>query len=184
MEMEAEKRAHMEKALEDFKRIFMENEFTDMEIRTKTQTLGIHKTICKARCSALRKMIDESADDTLHFEEYDYFAIKYVICFLYSGHIDILSHEIVFDVYKVAHQLNITEIKANCVSFMANNLSISTFFNVFKISVDYYEEYLFPFVTSFFVENFRNSIITEEWKKLIVAYPLICNDLIIRATIG
>lgn len=105
---------------------------------------------------------------------------KAFLQYLYSGKADVSTAN-VMDLYYAADKYQVDDLKANCVVFMKNSLSIGTFCDVLALSIRHNELDLQSIATQFFCRCIKDIVKTTQWEKYLTENPVDANKLIIKA---
>lgn len=123
----------------------------------------------------------ERATGIVEIEDCDPSSFSDFLCFLYCGNVENLSTENVFSLFTVADKYDIQDLRSECMHFMKNNLSISTFCDTITFALEYCEMELLKLSIDFFSKHIHVVIKTVEWQSLLIKNPIQCNELMIKA---
>ncbi|CAL8114627.1 unnamed protein product [Orchesella dallaii] len=107
--------------------LFNEKVMTDIKILTGTATFDAHKAVLAGRSPVFAAMIasdvHEESRVEIFIEEFDNVVVKDMLQYLYTGEAQLLE-ERSNDLLKIAVKYELTELKENCESMLANSLTI------------------------------------------------------------
>ena len=100
---------------------------------------------------------------------------------LYTGILDNISSENVFELYYMSDKYNVSQLKFDCVDFLTYNLNIKIICDVITLAIKHSERDLLKLGMQFFIENAEDIFPTVEWQKFLKANSTQANELIIKA---
>lgn len=159
-----------------------------MIVKVKGREFLAHRNILKARspvfASVFQDNIMENATGTVEIDDCDSSSFSDFLCFLYCGEIGMISQENVFSLFTAADKYEVLDLRAKCVEFMKNNLSINTFCDTIMLALRYSETDLFNLTTDYFAKNAQKIVVTPEWHSFLAEHPTESNKLLIKLLVN
>lgn len=105
------------------------------------------------------------------------------ICLLYlnTGKAEKLSETNMLHVYYIAAKYVIPDLKAECVLYIKNNMSVKNVCSIICLARKHGDSELLTCATDYFIRNVDEVHLTEEWKLFMKNYPTYANLLYTRA---
>lgn len=176
---------HESKVLHDFKELFLKKEDCDVIIKVKGQEFPAHRAILRARspvfASTYRYDTKEKETGIIDIEDCEPFSFSDFLCFLYCGDMDIVSVENVFSLFTAADKYDVEDLRAKCVAFMKENLSVETFCDTITLALQHSETELVTLATNFFNKHALKIAKTIKWQLFSAKNPTQSNELFIKA---
>lgn len=128
---------------EDLKNIFLSQEDSDIILNVGGIKYAAHKVIIKARSSVFRAMLEhdmtEKNEGAVNIPDCDPHIFPDFLLYLYTGQLDDISKENVFQLYYMSDKYDVKELKLNCVDYIVNNLSIDIICDVVALATKHSE---------------------------------------------
>lgn len=163
----------------------MSEEDSDVILRVGDQQYPAHKVIIRNRSSVFRAMLDhdmtEKKEGIVDIEDCDPYIFRDFLLYLYSGKLDNISNENVFELYYISDKYDVNQLKLDCVDYIENCLNIDIICDVIALAIKHSEQNLLKHATEFFMENAEEIFITMQWQKFLKENPVQANELIIKA---
>ncbi|CAL1291861.1 unnamed protein product [Larinioides sclopetarius] len=166
-----EKRSQNPSVQEDMKAIYLNQCFTDVELKTKTKSFPAHKNVLCARSPVFKAMLTcnmkEKNIDCIHIDDMQNDTVHQLLLFLYSDNIEILHWKSASQLYYAADKYQIGKLKALCSSFLVKNLSISNASELLLLADTYNDVNFKKVVEDFILEHEKHVFCSNAWEKLI-----------------
>ncbi|KAF8771280.1 TD and POZ domain-containing protein 4 [Argiope bruennichi] len=121
----------------------------------------------------------EKDSDCVELEDIDDDIVKRMIEFLYTNHVEDLTWENVFDLYKVANDYDILNLKNLCASYMKNHLSLNSACDVLLLAHNCADNDM-KSVVSDFVVKYGKRMAFSEWDFLIDSNGKVAAEILYR----
>lgn len=174
--------------LQNFKKLFLTQEGSDVIIKVKGQKFPAHRLILKAQspvfAAALQSDMQEKVTGVIDIDDCDPSTFSDFLCFLYCGEVRKLSAENAFSLFTVADKYNVVDLRSMCMEFIKLNLSIDTFCDTIVVSMLYPDtkSELVELITDFLAENLQKITETDAWKSFVVQNPELSKELMRKAS--
>lgn len=159
-----------------------------MVIKVKGQEFPAHKTILKARSSVLASTFStdmkEKATGILEIDDCDPSSFSDFLCFLYCGDVGVISEENVFSLFTVADKYDVQDLRAKCMKFVYEHISIDTFCDTIALALRHSETELIKLATDFFTKNAPKIIVTVKWQLFLQENPTQSNELLVKLLVN
>ena len=170
---------------ENLKDAFLNEEDTDVIIKVGDQVYRAHRVILRSRSpvfySALKHDMKEKTQGEIDISDCDPHIFRDFLLYLYTGKLDTLSKENVFDLYYISDKYDVKELKLQCVDFILCNLDKDTVCNSIILATRHSEQEVLKHATQIFIDNAKDIVLTGNWQKFMKEYPIQANELIIKA---
>lgn len=176
---------HQEKkVLHDLRELFLNKEDCDVIIKVKGSEFPAHKVILKARspvfASTFRHDMKENATGIVEIEDCDPSCFFDFLVFLYCGDVGIISQENVFGLFTVSDKYQVLDLRAKCLEFTKENLTVDTFCETITLALQHSETELIKLSTDCFKKNAPKIIVTVKWQMFLAKNPTESNELLIK----
>lgn len=153
----------------------------------KGQEFPAHRLILKSRspvlASAFRYDMKEKSTGILDIEDCEPSIFSQFLHFLYCGELESFSDENAFELFAVADKYDVPDLRAMCMEFMKDNLSVDTFCDIIALALQHSEAELIELCTNFFARNLQKILLTVKWQSFITENPIQGNELMIKALV-
>lgn len=102
------------------------------------------------------------------------------IYFLYCGDGGRISKENVFSLYTQAEACEVSDLKAECLNFIKNNMAVDNFCEYMTWALDNSETELIASAVTFFVANAGEILMTVDWQTFAAEKPAHSSELFIQ----
>ena len=176
---------HEYKVLRDYKELFLKKEDCDVIIKVKGQEFPAHSAILRARspvfASTYRYDTKEKATGIINIEDCDPSSFSDFLCFLYCGDTEVISLGNVFSLFIASDKYDVEDLRAKCVEFMKENVSIDTFCDTIVLALQHCETELITIASDFFTKHALEIAKTVKWQTFAANNPTQSNELFIKA---
>lgn len=174
-----------EKLSKDLKEMLLNGDHSDTTIRVKGEDFKLHRNILCARNPYFRSMFKtemlEKATGIVSIDDCEPHVFRSFIHFIYTGKVDKESLENVCDLYEIADKYQEDELKADCLDFMKNNISVENFCDFTALALKYDEKGLLEVATNFFCIKVKQIIRCAKWQAFLKEHSTQANELYIKA---
>lgn len=179
-----ERRSHALDILsKKFKNFYLNELYCDFTVNVGDREFQVHKFILAARSPVFAAMMEhdmeESKNGVLNVTDCDPDAFHVFLLNLYSFETEALSAENAFNVYVIADKYGVDYLKADCIEYIENSLTIDTFCDVITLAVTYNELKLLATFKDYFTRNARKIIQTVKWDTLMEENTAIAKELLL-----
>lgn len=175
----------MNKLTQDLKNLLLNGEWSDVTLKADDREFKVHRNILTVRSPVFASMLqddtNENATDVMDIPNCSADVFEIFLSYVYTGTADTLSSNNVFDVYYTANTYQVNDLKYECMKHMEENISIDNFFEIMKLNYVPSESELIKAATSFFCDNVKVIIKTDQWQQYVKDYPEQANELYIKA---
>lgn len=113
------------------------HDFSDVTISIGNHQIMTHKVLL-AQIPYFQELFDANeSEKDFELTDIDHEVFNYVLTYLYSGDIPILSFKLACELYIVAGDLKIPALKSLCSSYLGANLTVTNVVIVLRLSHDY-----------------------------------------------
>ena len=145
----------------------------------------VHKVILRNRSPVFHSMLKhdmkEKNQGEINISDCDPHIFRDFLLYLYTGKLNSMSKEIVFDLYYISVKYEVEDLKLDCLDFILDNIDINVICHVVTLATRHFEHELLKKATQFFVDNAKAIVLTVNWQKFIKEYPIQANEFIIKA---
>lgn len=171
----------MSKNLQD---LFLNADDSDIIIKVGDCVYPVHKAIIKARSPVFHAMLNhnmtEKQEGIINIPDCDPDIFRDFLLYLYSGKLDNISVENVFEIFRISDKYRVTDMKDGCVEFILDNLSIDIFVDLISLATTYNEKKLLTVASEFFTDFEKYILESENWKLFLLNDPLKANDTLMN----
>ena len=124
----------------DFKKLFLSEEFCDVEFEIEGKILKAHRNILAIRSLYFKGLLCESLKSNrllkpIHIEHISYDAFKSLIMYLYTNHIEVNTNpKIVCELMRNGNTYNIESLYISCIEFIEDILDTEKILDIYKYS--------------------------------------------------
>lgn len=165
----------------DLHNLFLNEDDSDIIIKVGECMYPAHKAIIRSRSPVFHAMLShnmtEKHEGIINITDCDPDIFRDFLLYLYSGKLDTISLENVFEFFRISDKYGVTDMKDGCVEFILDNLSIDIFVDVISLATTYNEEKLLTVASEFFTDFEKGILESENWKKFFSDDPLKANDI-------
>lgn len=177
--------AAIEKLLRDLKRLMRSGDHSDTTVRVKEEEFRLHKCILSVRNPFFDMMFKndmrEKTADTIHITDCEPEQFRSLIHYIYTGEVDKLSPENVFNLYEMADMYQEEQLKVECLQLLMNTVDVDNFCDVIVLALKQNEQELFKAATEFFPTKAKEIIRNVKWKSFFKNYPEQADELYMKA---
>lgn len=173
------------KLAQDFRDLFLDCKGSDVILKVKGNDFSCHQTILIARSKVFAPMFEhdmkEKDSREVIIEDCDPTAFKLFLEYLYTGSIETLSEDSIFNLYHISDKYDVSGLKEVCVDFIQRSLTIESFCDFAKFALLYNVSTLLEEFTIFFAENIRKICKLVQWKSFLEEHPAEGNEFYMKA---
>lgn len=141
--------------------------------------------IIKTRSSVFRAMLEhdmtEKNEGSVNIPDCDPHIFPDFLLYLYTGQLEDMSKENVFQLYYMSDKYVVKQLKLNCVDYIVNNLNIDIICDVIALATKHSERDLLQRAIKFFIDNAKSIFVTVQWQEFMKHNYTQANELIIKA---
>lgn len=167
------------------KDILQKEEHSDITIKVKNKEFRLHKNILAGRNSYFSAMFQtemkEKTTGIVFIDDCDPGIFHSFIYYVYTGRIKELSEDNVCALYEVADKYQEDQLKAECLCFMKNKISVESCCDFIVLSLRHDEEELLKNATDFFCRKTNEIIKSAKWQAFMREHPTQANELYIKS---
>lgn len=175
-----------DKLLNDFRLMMLNGEHSDMTIKVKGEEFRLHRSILASRNPFFHAMftceMKEKVTGIISINDCEPDIFRSFIHFLYTGKVDTLSPENVYNLYEVADKYQEDQLKKECLHFMVHIISVDNFCDFAILALRHDEKKLWQNVTEFFCSKAEGIRQSAKWQTFLREYPTQANELQIKAS--
>lgn len=140
---------------------------SDLTVKLKEKEYKLHKNILRIRsptfATKVIKQIEGNMLDFVYIDDYEEVVFKMFLEYIYTGEVKELSQQNICQLYEMAKDYEVAELKADCLKFIKDTLSIDTFFDVIKVAEKYEEKELISLTSIFCSNNLKDLVQSSQW---------------------
>lgn len=122
------------------KKLLPSEEFSDLKIIVRGGIFDVHKIIVASRNDVIKKMIEhdmlEKNTNEIKLLEWNFTVVSELLNYLYTN--ECRLDNVVYDLFKLAHYLQIEDLQHLCINFLKNNISESNILKILELSNENY----------------------------------------------
>lgn len=122
----------------------------------------------------------EKNEGVVNIEDCDPYIFREFLLYMYTGTLENMSNENVFELYHISDKYDIKELKSECVEFVLKNISVDVICDVILLATRYCERNLLVCATEFFSDNTKDILETVNWQYFVKDHPLVANELFLK----
>lgn len=169
--------------VQNLRSLFISGHNSDVTLEAGGRQFPVHKPILVARSSVFASMFSHDKKEKIcgliYIPDCTSDAFQIFLLFLYTGSIEELTSDNVFNLYYCAEKYCVGDLKTECTNFIKNNISVDIFGQAMVLSLKHYD--LLQQCIQFFCENYKKIVMTVPWQKFITKHPIQANELFIKA---
>lgn len=96
----------------------------------------------------------------------------------------VISEENVFSLFTVADKYDVQDLRAKCMKFVYEHISIHTFCDTIALALRHSETELIKLATDFFTKNAPKIIVTVKWQVFLQENPTQSNELLVKLLVN
>lgn len=174
----------MDKLSENFKDLFGNKDTCDTTLKVKDKVYKAHRLVLIARCSVFAATFKhdtlERQTGVITIPDCDPVSFEKFLEYLYCGEVEGLSYAGALHLYHTSDKYGVQELKAFCVDYLKECLTVENMFEVIIFADKYSESALFSAVQDFFNKNVSNILVTPAWESLMKTHYHLANQLLIK----
>ncbi|CAL1293164.1 unnamed protein product [Larinioides sclopetarius] len=171
----------------DFKFMYNDAIFCDMEIRTLTKTFPAHKAVLSARSPVFRSMFSNNMKEKnsghVNITDIEDDTVHRMLLYMYTDSLKDLQFESASKLYVAADKYQIPSLKSRCSFFLKENLSPTRSSEILILSDQHQDIDLKCYVQNYILENYKDIFGTEEWKDFMDTHLKLAADVMYRFTL-
>lgn len=169
---------------ENFKILLSDKESCDTTLKVKEKEYKAHRSVLIARSSVFAATFKhdtlERQTGVVTITDCDPDSFQEFLEYLYCGKLEELSFRNALNLYYTSDKYDVVELKAYCVEYLMQCLSLENICEVVVFADKYEEAALFTAVQGFFNENVSDILTTPEWDCLLAKDRRLANKLLIE----
>ncbi|GBN40196.1 Protein roadkill [Araneus ventricosus] len=168
----------------DFKWLFNDGIFSDMELRTSTKTFPTHKAILSARSLVFRNMFSHDMREKncgyVDITDFEDDTIDRMLQYIYTDSMENLQFESASKLYAAADKYQILSLKSMCSSFLKENLCPTNACDALVLADLHNDDDLKSFLQDYILRQRKQVFCSQEWKDFMSTHPKLSTDLMYR----
>lgn len=168
----------------DFKDVLLNGKDHNVTFNVKDKRFRAHQDILRARsevfCSMLTHDMIEKNSGVIDVPDCDPVAFEQLLCYVYTGRVEILDESNVFSLYYVADKYHIPHLKEECCNFITNFLTVTNIRRALDLALKHSDATLLESVSNYFFNNLDDILTTAEWELFMKEDPMQANGLLIK----
>lgn len=100
--------------------------------------------------------------------------------YIYTGKIDDISKENVFELHRISDKYDVKDLKTECVDFMLKNLSVDIICDVISLATRHCEQALLTHGIDFFADHAQDILPSVKWQNFVKEHPVEANELFLK----
>lgn len=140
---------------------------SDLTVRLKEKEFKLHKNILRIRSPAFAtkviQQMEENMLDVIYITDYEDAVFSMFLEYVYTGTVKDLSQQNICQLYEMAKDYEVAELKKDCLKCIRDTLSIDTFFDVIKVAEKYDEKELISLTSNFCSNNLKDLVQSSHW---------------------
>ncbi|GBM91667.1 TD and POZ domain-containing protein 2 [Araneus ventricosus] len=183
-EVAGEKTQNTAVLIADFKTLYNDGIFSDIELRTSTKTFSAHKNILSARSPVFRRMFSsdkkEKTSGYVDIISFEAETIHRMLLYIYTDSMENLQFEDASKLYEAADKCEILSLKSRCSSFMKENLCPENACDVLVLAYLHKDDDLKCSVQDYILGQREEFFCSQEWKNFMRTHPKLAENLMYR----
>ncbi|GFR19175.1 tdpoz3 [Trichonephila clavata] len=151
---------------EDLQCLYEEGIFSDVKLRTTTQTFKVHKTILSARSPVFRAMLSIDMKEKIHecvdVPDLEDDTVRRMLIYIYTNELEGLQWESASKLYVAADKYEIIALKSKCRSFLKWHLEPNNLYEVLILADMHADGDLKEAVQNFILTH-EDILRSDEW---------------------
>ncbi|GBN93586.1 Speckle-type POZ protein [Araneus ventricosus] len=170
----------------DLKSMYNDRIFSDMELRTSTQTFSAHKNILSARSPVFRKMFSndmkEKNSGHVDITDLEEDTVHRMLLYIYTDTLDDMQFDNACKLYVAADKYEMLTLRSSCSSFLKDNLSPEKACEVLALADQHQDDDLKSDVQDFILKHDKEVFGSLEWKHFMATNIQLAADTMYRFT--
>ncbi|GBM75421.1 Speckle-type POZ protein [Araneus ventricosus] len=168
----------------DFKLLYNDGIFSDMELRTSTKTFPAHKAILSARSPVFRNMFSHEMKEKncryVDITDFEDETVHRMLQYIYTDSMENLQFENASKLYAAADKYQILSLKNMCSSFLKEILCPTNACDALVLAVLHNDDDLKSSVQDYVLRQRKQVFCSQEWKDFMSTHPKLALDLMYR----
>ncbi|EDW12131.2 protein roadkill [Drosophila mojavensis] len=162
--------------------LFNTTEYSDVTIITADLCeISAHKIILSARSKVFADMLSgESQANRVIIDDFCGEVVEELLRFIYTGVAPNLDFDKAKDLLAAADKYDIKRLKALCLNYLFDHLSIKTVAMTFNLAHKYNEKGLLSATVEYIKRNYKDVKGTEEWQNIVQMNPVQLMDIFLE----
>lgn len=156
---------------ENFESLFCNKDSCDTTLNVQDKEYKAHRAVLIARSSVFAAMFQHETTEKLkgiiNIPDCDPESFDEFLKFLYTGKLEEPSCRSALDLYEISDKYDVQELKAFCVEFLMENLTVENLCDIAVFADKYEETNLLSAAEVFFSENVNAIFETLDWDFLV-----------------
>lgn len=163
---------------QNFKELLYSGKNSDVTIQVQHKKFNCHKRILEARSPVFSAMMKEKASGVVTIKDADPATFEQFLLYLYSGDKGHLNWENITDLYKLANNYAVKDMKKVCVEYIRDNITVENFCQLYRLSQLHIDSELTNIIVQFFLKKSKEIVRSENWIAYVSSNPVVSNVLI------
>ncbi|XP_055941844.1 speckle-type POZ protein B-like [Argiope bruennichi] len=150
----------------DMKSMYKDGIFSDMELRTSTQSFPVHKNILSVRSPVFRRMFSNDMKEVnigcVDITDLEDDTVRRMIQYIYTDSLEDLQLENAIKLYVAADKYEILSLRSRCSSFLRDNLCLNKACDILVVADLYHDEDLKTAVQDYMLK-YDEVFCSQEW---------------------
>ncbi|GBM91668.1 Speckle-type POZ protein [Araneus ventricosus] len=168
----------------DFKTLYNDGIFSDIELRTSTKSFPAHKNILSARSLVFRRMFGsvkkEKNSGYVDITDFEAETIHRMLLYIYTDSMENLQFESASKLYVAADKYELLSLKSRCSSVLKENLCPENACDVYVLADLHNDDDLKSSVQDYILGQREEFFFSQEWKNLMTTHPKLAENLMYR----
>lgn len=170
---------------QDLKSALISGEGHNLTFSVGNKKFRAHQDILRARSEVFRSMLShdmvEKNSGVVDVPDCDPRAFEQFLFYIYTGKIETIDENNVFDLYYLADKYMRAHLKEECSKFIMKSLSVTNVCNAIECATKHSDATLLDSAMIYFFCYVDNILVTEEWKLFMAENPTVANELFIKS---
>ncbi|KAF8787839.1 TD and POZ domain-containing protein 1 [Argiope bruennichi] len=179
-----EKNEHPPALVIDMKSMYKDGIFSDMVLRTSTQSFPVHKSILSARSPVFRRMFssDMKEKNSRHVDitDIDDDTVHRMLLYIYTDSLENLLYESASKLYTAADKYEILSLRNRCSSFLKDSLCLNKACDILVLADLHHDDDLKIAVQDYILKYDKEVFGSKEWKHIMGTNPVLAADTMYR----
>ncbi|CAL1279666.1 unnamed protein product [Larinioides sclopetarius] len=183
---EKKKKLHLqaEQVISDFRKVYMNDVDTDLQLIVGEQILKVHKFVLQSRSHVFRNMFEhnttENNNSAICIPDIEFQILKALTWYLYTGEVQKLTYEEYCDLYEAADKYQVHTLQRACSELLMLSIRIDTVCRIMVLAYLHNDSILKDHALHYIWRNFTKVKITEEWEMTMQVHQAITSEVLNR----
>lgn len=157
----------------------------NLTFNVRDKEFRAHQDILRARSEVFRSMLShdmlEKNSGVINVPDCDPEAFEQLLCYTYTGKVETLDANNMFELYYAADKYNLAHLREQCCKIIKKSFTVSNVCKALELASKHSDECLLESAMSYFFSNVDDILPTVEWQLFMRENSTVANELFIKS---